>query len=392
MGGAKARLVAAAAVSQVGNWLTFTGLLQYLQVTFGSSATIGAFLAQALPPFLLARWTTARLAGVRTRAAWLVIQVALAVLSLGLLARGWGLVYILSLLGVTSLFRTMSSTLFMSMATDWTAGAKRSSVFTAIGSVGSITLAVSPAFGGVIGGLLGYSALFVIDAISFVLAALVMSRRAGGVEDGVIGAGASARWAGRPSGVAARFAPGLTLWVWFGVVGAAVNAIELPVFSVVHNFGVTEFGLAMTCYGTGGLVAFILSLIRKDVVLRLDLLALLYALALAAWIYAGSVGAFVGFAIAGVTYGLFSGQIRALIGDAAEGGVSTTDMWAWANQAIQLVNLVVYVIAALLFSLGVSVLVCSALTLGCAAIVLIQSFLAHRVGASRTSDREEFVQ
>lgn len=378
MGEAKLKLIGAAGVSQVGNWLTFTGLLQYLQSTFGSSATIGAFLVQAGPPLLAARWATARLTGVRTRMAWLAIQVLLAGLSLALMARGWGLAFILCLLGVISLFRTISNTLFMSVATDWTDEAHRRSVFTAIGSVGSITLAISPAFGGVIGGTLGYSALFVIDAITFIIAALVLARRPREIEDGRIGAGAPVRWAGRPRGVADRFVPGLRLWVWFGVVGAAVNAVELPVFDDVHHFGVTGFGVALTCYGTGGLLAFVLSVTRQDLVLRLDLLAVLYAVAVAAWIYAGDVGAFVGFAVAGLTYGLYSGQIRALIADAAEGEVSTTDMWAWANQTTQLVNLVVYAAGAALFAVGVPVLVCSAMTVACAALVVVLSYAARR--------------
>ncbi|TDQ01039.1 MFS transporter [Labedaea rhizosphaerae] len=376
--GAKTRLVGAAGVSQVGNWLTFTGLLQYLQNTFGSSATIGAFLVQAAPPLLLARWATARMAGFRTRFAWLAVQLPLAALSLALLARGWGLVYVLCLLGVTSLFRTIGNTLFMSVATDWTPEGRRSSTFTAIGSVGSITLAISPAFGGVIGGVLGFSALFVIDAVTFVVAALVLARAPREAPDGRIATGGPTRLVGRPRGVAGRFVPGLRLWVWFGVVGAAVNAVELPVFADVHHFGVTGFGVALTCYGTGGLVAFLLSLVRKDLAVRLDVLALIYAVALAAWVYAGHAGAFAGFAVAGLTYGLYSGRLRARVAGAAEDEVSTTDIWAWANQTTQLVNLIVYATGALLFAAGVPVLACAALTLACAVVVVVLSYTARR--------------
>lgn len=102
------------------------------------------------------------------------------------------------------------------------------------------------------------------DAVTFVLAALILAapvavRAEPGRQPVTADAAPAGIWRqrlGRPRWDGPGITRALGVWGWFSVVGAAVNAIELPVFTVVHHFGARGFGYGLACYGVGGLIAF----------------------------------------------------------------------------------------------------------------------------------------
>ena len=122
------------------------------------------------------------------------------------------------------------------------------STYTAIGTAGSITLTVSPAVGGVMASTIGYTWLFLADAVSFLLAAMVLARSGGPITSGARPAERESiwrSWVTRPEGFGANLARPAVAWIWFAVVGAAVNAVEMPVFHDVHAFSADQFGYAL---------------------------------------------------------------------------------------------------------------------------------------------------
>lgn len=373
------RVVVATLISQVGNWLTFTGLLQYVQTRFGSTATVGMFVAQSLPALLAARGVAQRIRPHHTHRVWLAVQIALAALSASLVAGLSTLWYLYLFFGLSALLRTVSSTLLLVLVSDWTATpAEKNSTFTAMGTAGSVTLAVSPAAGGVIAAAFGDSWLFIADAVTFILGALVLAapvavrdqRDRTRAESGAAPVGIWRQWLGRPGWDGPGITRALGVWGWFSVVGAGVNAIELPVFTLVHHFDARGFGYGLACYGVGGFVAFSISQLRPQWDIAPVRLAAGYTLGLAIWAYLGTAGAYVGFLTAGATYGLLSGKLRAVLDLAAKDeGIEHVALWAWVNQVVLVSNLVVYAAAAVLFGVGTPAVWLSVAVIAAAAVV-----------------------
>ncbi|AEV84244.1 hypothetical protein ACWT_3221 [Actinoplanes sp. SE50] len=409
------RLVAASFVSQTGNWLTFTGLAQLVQSHYGSAATAAAFAAQSLPSLLFVRAVVERIPARRRRAVYNLSQVVLAALSLSL-AVGTPLTYTLIFFALSALLRGIANPLFMALVGEWVPAGERTAAFIAIGAAGSVTLALSPAVGGVVAVTLGLRWLVIIDAISFLLglailatgpaaaargatapAAAASSAAAASAADGaatapvaavpcatvpsatVAAAGGSAvaapaqpalftlrRLLARPTGLG-----GASAWTWLSLAGAAVNAVELPVFTLVHHFDSRMFGYALSCYGAGGFATLAL---RRLVTGRERLLPWLaggYLLAIVAWVFGGTPGAFAGFFGAGLTYGLINGVLRGILERSA--GVDPVPLWAWANQVVVVANLAVYGCAVVAFAAGLAPVAGALVLIAICAIFTLQA-------------------
>ncbi|GGN15810.1 hypothetical protein GCM10011609_65560 [Lentzea pudingi] len=353
------RLIWAAFISQAGNWLTFTGLLQYVQSQFGSLSTAGMLFAQSLPAVVAVRGLAQRIAPEHAHRAWLVAQIGLAVCTVTLVGLASSLWFIYAYFAVTTVLKAVSNTLFMTFVGEWVPAEQKASTYTAIGTAGSITLTVSPAVGGVMASTVGYWWLFIADATSFLLAALVLAR-SGGAITAADGWSHGERvspwrtWVGKPEGFGAHLARPALAWTSFAVVGAGVNAVEMPVFDDIHAFQADQFGFALACYGAGGLLAFGISLLAPQFHVPVVALSVAYGGALIAWVCGGTAGAYAGFAVAGLTYGLINGRLRSSLDRAAEAdGVDPIPLWAWATQVTFLVSVAVLGAAAAAFALRI---------------------------------------
>ncbi|WIN00221.1 MFS transporter [Actinoplanes oblitus] len=355
------RLLSASFVSQVGNWLTFTGLAQHVQSHYGSAATAAAFVTQSLPSLLFVRAVVERIPPSLRPRVYYLTQIGLAVLSLSLVI-GTPLPYVLVFFALSALLRGIANPLYMALVGEWVPSQDRSAIYISLGAIGSVTLALSPAVGGVIAIAFGLHWLVVIDAASFLLGLAILRtgpawRPASGPSrpDEPPSMFTLRGLFGRPPGLTGSRAQALTAWTWLSLIGAAVNAVELPVFALIHHFDTRLFGYALSCYGLGGLATLFL---RRYVADREQLLPWLsggYLVSIAAWVFGGDVGAYAGFFGAGLTYGLLNGVLRGLLDRSAQaGGVDAVPLWAWANQVVIVSNLVVYGVATAAFAAGMA--------------------------------------
>ncbi|WP_436531811.1 MFS transporter [Actinoplanes sp. HUAS TT8] len=368
------RLLAASFVSQVGNWLTFVGLAQHVQSQYGSAATAAAFVAQSLPSLVFVRAVVERIPARRRPGVYYATQLALAVLSLSLVA-GTPLPYVLVFFALSALLRGIANPLYMALVGEWVPAKERQSVYIALGAIGSVTLALSPAVGGVIAALFGLRWLVVIDAASFLLGLAVLVTGPAWKPVAEPGRPESLftlrRLFGRPAELAGSRARALTAWTWLSLIGAALNAVELPVFAVIHHFDTRHFGYALSCYGIGGFATLLLRRFVADRERLLPWLAGAYLASMVAWVFGGDAGAYAGFLIAGLTYGLINGVLRGLLDRTAQaGGVDAVPLWAWANQVVIIANLAVYGTAAAAFAIGLAPVAGALVMIGfCAAFV-----------------------
>ncbi|WP_221321578.1 MFS transporter [Actinoplanes sp. L3-i22] len=367
-------------MSQVGNWLTFLGLAQFVQVQYGSAATAAAFAAQSLPSLLFVRAAVARIPPRRRPGAYYLTQFALAGLSLSLVI-GTPLPYVLVFFALSALLRGIANPLYLALVGEWVPSADRSALYISLGAVGSVTLALSPAVGGVIAALFGLHWLVLIDAVSFLLGLAVL--RTGPAwrpvaEPGPREPGASLFTLrglfGRPVELAGSSARTLTACTWLSVIGAALNAVELPVFAVIHHFDTRLFGYALSCYGLGGFATLPLRRFVADRSWLLPWLAGAYLGSMVAWVFGADIGAYAGFFGAGLTYGLVNGVLRGLLDRSAQaGGVDSVPLWAWANQVVVVANLVVYAAAAAAFAAGMAPVAGALVMIGLCALFVAQS-------------------
>jgi MFS family permease len=374
------RLLAASFVSQTGNWLTFTGLAQFVQSHYGSAATAAAFAAQSLPSLVFVRAVVERIPPRLRPRVYYLTQIGLAVLSLSLVI-GTPLPYVLIFFALSALLRGIANPLFMALVGEWVPSGDRSSIYISLGAVGSITLALSPAAGGVIAIVLGLHGLVIIDAVTFLLGLAILSTGPAWQPAGEASSPSQPPSMftlrglfGRPPGLNGSRARALTAWTWLSLIGAAVNAVELPVFTVIHHYDTRQFGYALSCYGLGALATLF---VRRYVAEREQLLPWLaggYLVSIAAWVFGGDAGAYTGFFGAGLTYGLINGVLRGLLDRSARaGGVDAVPLWAWANQVVVASNVVVYAAAAAAFAAGMTPVAGALVLIGFCLVFVTQS-------------------
>jgi hypothetical protein len=350
----RTRLIAASTVSQAGNWLTFLAVMQFTQQHFGSAATAASFLVQSLPAMLSAKRLAEWVPRPWQFRIWVALQIVLAGLTVSLAALGISYLAVLVYLGVATTVRTVSGNLFMAFTTARISEQDREPTFTALGATGSLTLIVSPAIGGAVAAAAGFSSLLMIDAVTFVLAAAMLAARPIPSVDNTTQEAGPKRTGDEPSNsIRDALADGSSLRTWlrcwwlFSIVGAGTNAVEMPVLNQVHHFDVYGVGLALTAYGTGGAAAFAAGTLKLKNPIGPAALSAAYTAALTIWLVGGTTGAYVGFFLAGASYGFLSGRIRTMLDTTARQlRVMPISIWGWANKTVLISNVVVYALAA----------------------------------------------
>jgi hypothetical protein len=383
----RTRLITASAVSQAGNWLTFLAGFQFTQQHFGSAATAMSFLVQSLPALLSAKTLAERVPEDRQFQAWVVLQIVLSGLTLGLAAVGLSYVAILVYLGVATTLRTISSTLFMAIISSRLAVSDREPTFTALGATGSLTLTVAPAIGGAFAAAAGFTWLLIIDALTFVLAAAILSLPSRGVVDKARHDEAAQRCpsdARNPNNIkdvlssSPALRRSLRCWWLFSIAGAGVNAVELPIFNEVYHFSISGTGVALTAYGAGGTLAFIVGVSKMRLPISAGAISLVYTCALTVWITGGPIGAYAGFFLGGASYGLMSGRIRMMFDtNARRTGITPVSIWGWANRTVLISNVVVYALASGAFFMGLNGFQSAFFVVLLAAALSVQLFLVR---------------
>jgi hypothetical protein len=337
-------LVSASFISGVGSWLTFLGILLFSGHEFGLGAIPGALLIQSLPGVLLGKVLAGRVALKDTKTVYLAAQFALALCSTGIAFYHRGIWSIYFYLLVTSVVKIYSSPLLNSFIGLATEGENQTRTYTRVGAASSIALAIAPAAGGVIYQSTGPTILFALDALSYVIAALICVRVAVTIpvrigEDLTRARRPVSRFLGTfmpPSGLncAARFF--LRRWYLFAIIGACLNGLEFQIMSR-HSYNSTAVGVALAMWGVGNLIA----IIRPDL-LGGSLPAVIFAGAIALWAIIASP--YIGWALfltGGIGYAIVSGKLRGAIQDQLSPEAQNA-AWGYAMQIVLSINLVVY--------------------------------------------------
>lgn len=354
---AKHALISLAVINQFGSWLSFLAIILYAQQEYGSAASAIVFVAQTVPALIAARSVSDRIPLQHARRCWILGQVALGALTAALALIHTAFAAVLIYVALSMLLKAILSPLYMSLMVGSVPQDQRRATMTGVGAAGSIAIVVAPALGGVLLSSIGPTWLFLLNATTYFLVALLMlvnpRLRA---QDPSAGAQAAPRslWSSIPSprslllgpGDNARFVlrdPVLAAWVLLLAVGALLNGLETPYSFDVLHMSQPEFGRVLACFGLGGLVVLILSSVRDTALIGPRWAVVLYGGGLLAWLLGGDVGAYLGFFVAGFGGAHVSGWIRARLDQWSDSrGLGAQQLWGWANQTTLFVNLVVY--------------------------------------------------
>lgn len=382
-GSLKRTFIGIAIVNQAGNWLTFLALIVIAQKSAGAAGSSAVFLAQTLPALIAARAVSDRIPTHHIRRVWVGGQLLLAVLTLMMYWGHHSVAAILAYAAVSMLARSILAPLFVTLLVESVAAAHRPATLTGVGAAGSLSLMLAPALGSTVLSLVGAGALFLLDAVSFLVIGLWVASVREMAVPAATGRERGSLRASLPGPRDLRYAPGLpdqSLWQvpvlagWLALLlaGALLNGVETPYSFTVLGMTDAGFGLALACFGAGGVTVLVISAIADRTPPHLLGAALVYAAGILVWLAVPRIGAYLGFGLAGAGAALISGQIRTGMDAWARAHrVDPALLWGWANQTTLLINLLGYGATALAFALGVSAIAVAAfLVLALAALVL----------------------
>lgn len=382
MGKAEVRLCAASLVSYLGNWLTFLGLFLLVQRRFGVASVGGAFLVQSVPAIVFSRRLPSLVPGRRTHLVFVTSQLGLALAS-GLLTLGipnLATVYLFLVVSVT--LRSLANPLFMALIKHYVGSDALEHTYTRVGATQSIALIVAPSLGGLIATLIGYRWLFAIDAATFLVVVALLRAPPPTLPAGE-GAGENwrrslfRRWVRRPFRAWPPLEVAFAMWFLYAAFGAVLNGIEFPAMASAH-FSDTLVGITLGSWGIGNGIA--VALTKRLTWLPTLVLVTALGCGVGLWLRALPWTAISGFALAGFSYALLSGRFRTDLARAMRPDENEIEVWAYANQGVQVVNLICYGVVTLLLA-GAS-FVFLKIALGALAVMLAGAVLA--VGTPRS--------
>ena len=380
--GRSTAMYAVSFINSFGNALTFLALFIYVQRTFGTASVAGAFLVQSIPAVLLARRLPELVPERLAREAYLVSQAALAIASAAMAVSLPDLVGVYAFLVATTVLRTFANPFFYAIARDVAPHEASESFFARIAAAASVALIVAPAIGGLIAATAGYRALLAIDAVTFVIAGALVAC----IRPQVRHAGAADSKGWREIVLATRLpnpAKGnrqlqwaLLSWFLLAAAGAALNGVEFPVM-VGAGLSDTSIGIVLAFWGLGSLIAFAAGGLARTMSTVLAGCGLVLGGAL--WVTGDIVASCVGFLLAGFFYALVSGALRSAIAVSIPSGTPSVSVWAYANQGVQLANVLIYGLVAGVVALAS--LTGGKVVLAAAGATLVLGLAARRVPA-----------
>lgn len=342
------RLYAANMVNAFGSWLTFLAIALLTQEKYGSQYVAVVFLMQTIPAIIFSQGLARLIPAGRHEQVFLITQILLALNSL-VLVFNQSLPVIFAHLLAASFLRSISGPILNSLVGKWVPKESLHEVFTRLGALQSGTLAFAPMAGAWLKVTTSASVLFVVDAVSFMVAVALMKElflpASGERHFQFEWRSLLAKFSPQPRGLTPQTRQALFIWFVFLVVGAILNAIEFPGFEV-FQLSERQIGYAIGAWGVGNLLAFIFPLrltYRQSAVLYLGALTL--------FVWAGNViGVIAAFLMAGSFSSYFSGGMRAHLQSTVGAGENSAPMWAYASQVTQLINLIAYGGAGLLLA------------------------------------------
>lgn len=345
----KYRLYTATLVNQFGNWLAFLAIALFVKENYGAERVVETFLIQSLPHLFLSQ-AFAQLVPLRLQAKTFVCLEVLLALSSCFLAFALNLSNIYVFLFVTSVIKALEGPLFQNLSAQWTSKDDHAEVFTRISAIRSSVLALAPALGGVIGSFLGLKFLLLIDAASFLIALAFLYPWPASTLTKSVEAAEKKTLLSKVFNFSlfslpethTRLKRALGMWAAIGLLGAYLNAIEFPLMDAL-KLSRQQTGLLLSCWGAGNLLAFVLAArLKKKMDLFYSLLLFSISLLLLPLSQWNEYAIWLAFFAGAFSLAFVSGAARTEIQKAAEGNKNPLRIWAFANQATALSNLIFY--------------------------------------------------
>jgi MFS family permease len=336
-------------VNSFGSWLTFLAIAMLVKERYGGQQVAWIFLVQTLPAIFFSRGLSQLIPRHLQERCYRGSQLLLALNCLVLcFVQTMPVIYIH--LFVAALLKSISTPLFNTLIGKWTPQDKIDEVFIKIGSIQTATLGLAPIIGAWIKIIGSTEILFFLDAASFVVGVLIISSILKSSDQKVEKFSINMRSlfasvASVPKSLPKELWFGLGLWFSFLTLGALINALE---FARFEQLAMNEamVGYALAAWGIGSLFSF-----AKKIKIPLLVSGTVFLISLALFLASPSAWMVIGaFAIAGWASSVFSGSLRGQIQRSVPPELNALPIWSFANQIIQLINLVAYVGVGLLLS------------------------------------------
>lgn len=329
-------VVAAAFINQLGALLSFAALIMLAQ-SYGSHWSVLCLLIFSVPPILFAKPIAQVVVRRSTAHGWLILNAALAGLTVLVAAVAPALTPMLVILAAIAILRAAAAALNSSLVTEYVPTADRPATFTQLGSVSAVALILGPLVSAYLYKPLGISILLLIDAVTYLLAMGCIwwvTRRHPTT------APSNQPKPTQPIAIPVRqLWPIWSLWLLLGLAGATFDAGEFPFLADVSDQNPSYFGLAMASYGVGGGIVFCFANQLATHAFRWWLALLMYLLGLGLVLTEHHHVVLVGLTIMGAGYGYFNGWLRWQMDQhCAAAKINPVHFWSHAVRLVLLTN------------------------------------------------------
>ena len=265
------------AANSMGSWFTLIGLALLVQEKHGGTALAFVWILQSLPMIAFSRKVAERFNVFNLIPLWCSLQI-IAAINVFILSFSQSLSSIFIYIFLSTTISCISNSVSRAMISTYVDQEKTPEVFRRSGALSSSLIAVSPIIGAYISNLFGMKYLFIIDAISFIIAAAIIFNFRPSVVNS-IPSNSHQKINFNLVGVLAEacrsFADTLTLnsklksapslmfrqisrhWFYFLIAGAFLNGLEFPLFDH-YELSRMQIGYALGAWGVGNFIVLFL--------------------------------------------------------------------------------------------------------------------------------------
>jgi MFS family permease len=353
-------LLAASAISSFGSALTFTAIALILKESRGASSISYAFFVQTIPQIFLYPQFLTWAVGSRRKLSYQILLILLGVNVLTLCIHD-SILWIYIYMAVSSVLVASSTPIASSLMGDWI-GVARIAIFqTRAQSLRLIMWAVAPVICVFLFTTAGATAVFLLDAISFMVAAALISLLAApekkeaqtGEGSPQLGtSGQSVRDIVR--GEHARF---ILVWYALTLASSVLNGVEFAIFDL-SRLSEQEIGLALSAWGMGGALSFLAT--SWSFASRVSTSAILVMLSIVTLLFSCLRGLYVIYPamfFMGAAFAVIGGRMRQEVECALTSPSNSLLLWGLIQQRTAFISLCTYLAIGLLLSNNWSIVV-----------------------------------
>ncbi len=335
----------AGAASALGSWMTFLAVALFVNEKFGADKVAYAFLISSMPALLLSR-SAVNAIPIRHQKKSYLISLFLMAVNVLLLIRADSLWNVYFYLLVASCISAFAKPLLDTLIAESFEKAELDRVLTKAGSLSASILCIAPPIGASLATSLGYSFVYVVDAVTFCIAAILFLFVFKGTKQDLTTKNHESDiikkqfYSMKEISYPSSLRKSLFFWYSVLVLGALINAGEFGLFNLA-SYTKSQIGYVVGAWGVGGLVAFLTA--GFQVKTYINKLFILYGVLLGMFYQFPQFwfSCFV-FAISGLLSAKIGGNMRAIIQSRIPQDIRSLEVWGLVNSRLSLINMLVY--------------------------------------------------